>query len=264
MRPTPEMAESHIYFGSYTIAGVSLILALALAVAAHAQLRVISTAHALNLFTARSMQEKDLMLQEMQHRIKNSISRILAMARQTAAGSDTIEEFSQSFVARLQAMANAQDLLVSSRWNEADLEEHISIELRQVFGEKLEQAKLSGPPVKLNEERAQALGLTFHELATNALKYGGMSEKSGDLSVTWRLEGEGQHRMLVLDWNENAGGDVRPPEGEGFGTKLMDANIRGRLGGTIERRYDNDGLKVNIRIPMPAQREKDRKRPAGA
>src|SRR5690606_29044984 len=146
-----------------------------------------------------SLLEKDLMLQEMKHRIKNSITRVLAIARQTAANAKDIGEFSESFSARLQAMAASQDMLTRSRWQKADLGELLRIELAQVFGKELPGGVLNGPRVMLSETMTQALGLTFHELATNALKYGEAGNSPDALKVEWQVESRGR---LVLSWRE--------------------------------------------------------------
>ena len=149
-----------------------LLLAGAIALVARYQERAYDAASRLHETTEKSLLEKDLMLQEMKHRIKNSITRVLAIARQTASRATDVNEFSSSFSARLQAMAASQDMLTRSRWQKADLGDLLRIELGQVFGKELPEGLLSGPEVLLDETTTQALGLTFHELATNALKYG--------------------------------------------------------------------------------------------
>src|SRR5690606_17815517 len=134
-----------------------------------------------------SLKDKDLMLQEMKHRIKNSIARILAIARQTSNSAESVGEFLSSFTARLQAMAAAQDMLTRSQWGRADLEQLLTTELCQVFGELQPAHTVGGPTVDLDEKAVQALGLTFHELATSALKYGDMAHEDAELLVTWSL-----------------------------------------------------------------------------
>ncbi|MEO5325425.1 CHASE domain-containing protein [Mesorhizobium sp. CC13] len=228
-----------------------LVLAAAIALVARYQQRAYETAAKLHKTTEKSLLEKDLMLQEMKHRIKNSIARVLAMARQTAANSRDIDEFSASFSARLQAMAASQDMLTRSRWQRADLGELLRIELAQVFGKDLPDDAVAGPPVELDETTTQALGLTFHELATNALKYGEADISGGDLKVDWRVQGQGADRRLVLNWREKNGKGVEAPQRTGFGTKLIDMNIRRELGGRIDRRYAGEGLTVEIDIPHP-------------
>ena len=214
--------------------------------------------------TERTVEEKNLLLQETKHRIKNSIARILAMARQTAIHSNTLEEFSSSFEARMQAMANAQDMLTESSWRRAALRDLLQAELNQVFGDRIPEEALDGPNVEFGETAAQALGLTFHELATNAMKYGGVAEQDGTLSVTWRHEEDGDR--ITIDWVERRpsgtssaepknGAGTSPGEesstpSSGFGTRLIDASIRLELNGSIERSFDAGETRISISIPL--------------
>lgn len=228
-----------------------LLLAGAIALVARYQERAYDAKSLLHETTEKSLLEKDLMLQEMKHRIKNSITRVLAIARQTAAHATDVKEFSSSFSARLQAMAASQDMLTRSRWQKADLGDLLRIELGQVFGKELPDGILSGPQVLLDETTTQALGLTFHELATNALKYGEAGNSVGALKVDWSFEGRGAGRMLVLNWREAGQKQLEAPAKTGFGTKLIDLNVTRELRGTISRDFRADGLTVEIRIPPP-------------
>lgn len=228
-----------------------LLLAGAIALVARYQSRAYEAASALHATMEKSLLERDLMLQEMKHRIKNSIARVLAISRQTAAHATDIGEFSKSFSARLQSMAASQDMLTRSRWQKADLGDLLRIELGQVFGKDLPEDLLTGPEVLLDETTTQALGLTFHELATNALKYGEAGNLADALKVEWRLEGRLRERRLVLDWQESGQVKLKEPGKTGFGTKLIDMNITRELNGEIERHFREDGLKVTIRIPVP-------------
>ncbi|MER8430718.1 CHASE domain-containing protein [Mesorhizobium caraganae] len=232
-----------------------LLLAGAIALVARYQERAYDAKSLLHETTEKSLLEKDLMLQEMKHRIKNSITRVLAIARQTAAHATDVKEFSSSFSARLQAMAASQDMLTRSRWQKADLGDLLRIELGQVFGKELPEGILSGPQVLLDETTTQALGLTFHELATNALKYGEAGNSVGALKVDWSFQGRGSDRMLVLNWREAGQKQLEAPAKTGFGTKLIDLNVTRELRGTIARDFRADGLTVEIRIPPPDTRK---------
>ncbi|BCG92514.1 CHASE domain-containing protein [Mesorhizobium sp. 131-2-1] len=227
-----------------------LLLAGAIALVARYQERAYDAVSLLHETTEKSLLEKELMLQEMKHRIKNSITRVLAIARQTASHATDVKEFSSSFAARLQAMAASQDMLTRSRWQKADLGDLLRIELGQVFGKEIPEGILSGPEVLLDETMTQALGLTFHELATNALKYGEAGNSVGALKVDWLLEGRGRDRTLVLNWREAGQKQLEAPAKTGFGTKLIDLNVTRELRGTIKRDFRAEGLEVKIRIPL--------------
>jgi two-component sensor histidine kinase len=190
------------------------------------------------------------MLQEMKHRIKNSIARVLAIARQTAATSEDLNEFSSSFSSRLQAMATSQDLLTRSRWQKAELGDLLRMELEQVFGKEVPEDALKGPKVLLNETATQALGLTFHELATNALKYGAISTSLSALAVTWTVERSLAQRRLRLRWRETGSPRHESARSAGFGTKLIDMNITRELNGKIGRDFDENGLSIEIDVPL--------------
>ena len=250
VQATPDFRTRTHHFYTILIGGVSLLLAVALTMASRSQLKSVAAANELRRVSEKSSKEKDLMLQEMKHRIKNSIARVLAIARQTAANSETIDEFSQSFSARLNSMANAQDMLTRSHWRRADLRELLNTELEQVFGSSTSEDKITGPQILLDERTTQALGLTFHELATNALKYGGISTNNGDLLVNWQFTGSGKSKRLQLDWIETSVETISEPEGTGFGSRLIDANIRGELGGIIDRTFRPNGMTVRMIIPL--------------
>ena len=235
----------------YVSIAVFFLLAAMLAWITHFQLRAVRTAKTMQKLSEKNLIEKDLLLQEMKHRIKNSIARILAMARQTAHHSETIQEYSESLTARLQAMANAQDALTRSHWQRADLADLLSKELGQVLGEEQFSGMISGPKVELDETTVQAFALTFHELATNALKYSDVAKDNAALNVAWSLEQKGKSRILKLVWKERSEDLVAAPDHKGFGTKLIDANIRGELRGSIERRFEKHGLTVEISVPLP-------------
>ncbi len=215
-----------------------------------AQQNAVRQAQEVKRVVEATLNEKEMMLQEMRHRIKNSIARVLAIARQTANGAEDVEQFSESFTARLHAMAKSQDLLTRSKWQRADLRDLMTAELQQVFGEDSEDYQIEGPRVELNEQATQAIGLVCHELATNALKYGGITDPGGQLKVEWRVSGNRRARNLHLNWHETSPNPNAPTAKKGFGTKLIEANVRGELGGKIERDFTETGLSVSIDMPL--------------
>jgi len=250
-RPTTGFVQPSSRLTPIMLGLCGLLFAGAIALVSRYQERAYDAMARLQATSEKSLLEKDLMLQEMKHRIKNSIARVLAMARQTAGSSKDIAEFSSSFSARLQAMAASQDMLTRSRWQKADLRELLTIELKQVFGRDLPEGMLTGPAVELSETMTQALGLTFHELATNALKYGEAASNSSDaLRVDWKIATEAKKRQLALRWTETSAHQISPPSKTGFGTKLIDMNITRELGGTIARDYRPNGLVIEIEIPL--------------
>ncbi|OCW56940.1 CHASE domain-containing protein [Hoeflea olei] len=235
----------------------SVLLAAALAASSHSQQRTIEVGEALREESERALTEREFLLQEMKHRIKNMIARVLAISRQTARASEDLQDFSKSFSARLQAMAASQDLLARTAWQGADLETLLTQELKQLFGDDPIEDKFTGPKIELNETATQAFGLAFHELATNALKYGSARAPGGTLNIAWSIKPlPGKKADLVLTWSETSPEPFDAQEVEplgtktGFGTKLLDATIRGEMGGSITSVKSERGIDVTIRVPF--------------
>ncbi|QKV19037.1 CHASE domain-containing protein [Oricola thermophila] len=249
---TGSIAKYADFLPVYALSVVLTVLAASLAAGVHWQHKAVESVLALHENARRGLEEKELLVQEMRHRIKNSISRMMAIARQTASSSDSLEDFNTSFSARMSAMAKAQDLLARSHWARAKLADLLSTELGQVFGEEGQRSIADGPEINLNERATQALGLVFHEMATNALKYSGVADGEAELSVNWRYEGKGPGCALVLTWTEDGNVVEGEPEGKGFGSRLVEASIRGELGGEIDRSFGPDGMSVTFTIPASA------------
>ena len=248
LTPTADFQRIGSVLPAVVLALAGLLLAVLLALLTLAQARRSEAVAALHAESERNLAQKDLMLSEMNHRIKNSIARVLAIARQTARGAKGVDDFLESYAARLGAMASAQEILTRSQWKRAKIGDLLAGELRQVFGDRLEACDISGPDIEVSETKAQALGLTFHELATNALKYGGLATLHGSLSVRWALLGG----EVTIDWCEF--GIAETPSlapRSGFGTRLININVTGELGGTITRRPGANRLGIRIAFPWP-------------
>lgn len=236
-------------FTVMTAAGV-LLLAIATALAVQGMGAAIRKARALNAAQAQLMREKDLHLREMSHRLKNALTRVAAMARQAARGTASKEEFVASMTARLRAMADAQDLLTRSATETTDLRALLMAEMAQLQGDGESQPEVEGPAVSLDTRQTQSLGLAFHELATNALKYGAGAIPGASLHVSWQVVPDVGQRFLVLTWDERTGRPATEPTRKGFGSQLLDSCIKVELGGTIQRRYHERGFTADIRLPL--------------
>ncbi len=234
--------------GTWLLGIVSMLFAAALATAARAQLMSVDAANRLAALSQQASDDKDMMLQEMKHRIKNSIARVLAIARQTASGAASVEDFTNSFFSRLQSMSAAQELLTRSHWENADLRALLDGELRQILGDSWNKDRLSGESISLNARATQALGLTFHELATNALKYGDPKGIESGLAVHWKSSEFAGKDVLVIEWFE-PGGSIKSDQKAGFGSKLMKMNVERELGGAMERFMADYGLMIRITLP---------------
>ncbi len=193
----------------------------------------------------RSEQRMQLMMREITHRSKNLLAVIQAMARKTATLSTDIDSFVIDFSARLRAMAAAHDLLVSQSWQGADLEALIRASVAQTIAPDGKQLHLSGPALTLAPDTAQNLGLAFHELATNASKYGALASDSGELYVTWERSGD----EVRIRWQERGGPPVVPPEHTGFGRTLLERLVGATLSGSVSLDFRPDGLVCEIVFP---------------
>ena len=192
-----------------------------------------------------SEQQMRLVMRELTHRSKNLLAVIQAMARKTASLSDDIDSFVAGFSARLRAMAAAQDLLVAHAWSGADLEELVRASLAQSIDPASAAVRLDGPPLRLAPDTAQNLGLAFHELTTNAAKYGALSTERGRVEISWRQE-DGDVRIR---WREVDGPPVAAPERQGFGLVLLERLVGATLGGNVAMHFRPEGLECEIVFP---------------
>jgi two-component sensor histidine kinase len=231
---------------------VFALLVLSTAAAVHWQGMAIRRSRTLNEAVQRNVEQKDWLLREMAHRLKNALTRVSAITRQTAREAASKEEMVTRLNARLQAMSAAQDLLMLSGTDSADLEELLRSEIDQISGSASSPGRLSGPPVRLDERQTHALALVFHELATNALKYGAGAQAGGDLRIAWTLEPGTTGDELQLTWEERTLGPAAaaPGPGSGFGTRLLDAMVTGELGGSVLRETQEGRLRIEIRFPV--------------
>jgi PAS domain S-box-containing protein len=200
----------------------------------------------------RSDEARQLLTREVNHRSKNLLAIVQAIARQTAARSP--EEFVSTFGDRLRALAANQDLLVKSEWQRLDLSDLVRSQL-EYFGPIGSRILLSGPPVMVPSTAAQALGLALHELATNAAKYGSLSNESGRVEVTWAVRGDD----FFLTWCESGGPKVATPGATGFGTTVLKQMTASQLSGDVSIDYAPEGLIWHLRCPQSAFDDSPRK-----
>ena len=193
----------------------------------------------------RNEQQMRLVMRELTHRSKNLLAVIQAMARQTAARSAGKEDFVERFSSRLRAIAASHDLLVSQSWYGASVQELLKVHLSQAVDPQSAQVELSGDDVQVSADAAQNLGLGFHELITNAAKYGSLSSSSGHLKITVeRREG-----VVRVTWKESGGPEVTPPEASGFGSVLLRNSVGPSLGGDVTLEFEKDGVRCVIDFP---------------
>ncbi len=187
-----------------------------------------------------------IMIGELNHRVRNMMAVVSAMAQQTLANQVPAEAL-EGFLSRLHAMTRTYRLLTETSWSHMDLSRMLDDELGVVAGGA--QYELIGPPVRLEPRAAVALGMAIHELATNALKYGALSVPEGKLKVTWSHSGD-NGEGLELHWAERGGPPVQPPTHRGFGSLLLERQLAYELGGSTRLEFAREGLRVTLQLPI--------------
>jgi PAS domain S-box-containing protein len=188
--------------------------------------------------TARKHAEEQvrLLMREANHRAKNMLSLVQAIARQTAVRER--EDFIGRFTERIQALAANQDLLVRNKWQGVDVEDLVHAQLAHFADLIGPRITINGQKLHLNAAAAQAIGLALHELATNASKYGALSTDAGHVDVGWRLDGD----LFAMSWTESDGPPVSRPDRRGFGSTVVDSMARQTVDGEVELDYAPSGL----------------------
>ncbi len=161
-----------------------------------------------------------LLMGELNHRAKNLLAIVQAIVWQTVDGGEP-RDFAAQLSERLRALSASNDLLVRSAWQHVDLKALIVTQLDPFVGVPGDRVALAGPEVKLKPAAVQVLGMAFHELATNAVKYGALSQSSGRVSITWDVTETGGEPVFEMTWRETGGPAVTPPETQGFGTSVI-------------------------------------------
>lgn len=184
------------------------------------------------------------LLQESDHRVKNILTVIAAIARQTAKFSVNTDDFLTTFTSRLDSLAEAHSLLAVREWRDVPL----AALANQVLGidSTAGRARLGGHEVVLPASQVLGLSMILHELYTNAVKYGALSTDEGDIQLEWRIEG---HEVVLL-WSETGQACRTTTPRSGFGQRMIEMAAKADLGGTIERDWTRKGLHVTIRFPL--------------
>ncbi|SDM53807.1 Two-component sensor histidine kinase, contains HisKA and HATPase domains [Methylobacterium phyllostachyos] len=194
------------------------------------------------------MQERQVtLLHELNHRVKNTLATVQALARQSTRGGDAPGE---RLEARILSLSKTHDLLTRDEWSGASLGEMLENELSP-YRAGPDHITLEGPEVELPPRHVLALGMTVHELATNAAKYGSLSVPGGRVCVAWSLaQGESGAARLRLAWRESGGPPVAAPTRAGFGTRLIAGGVRRELAGEIDLDFEAGGLHCRLDVPL--------------
>ncbi len=199
----------------------------------------------------RIERQQNLLLDELNHRVKNTLATVQAIAIQTLKGADAPAR--DAFIARLFALSSQHDLLTLGNWEGAALEGVVRRALRpyreEGRAEGRERFVVEGPPVHLAPKRALALGLAFHELATNAARHGALSNQDGQVHVTWTVAEDGGALHLV--WRESGGPRISAPGPRGFGLRLIEQGLAREISGAVDLQLAPDGLVCSWDMKLP-------------
>lgn len=187
-------------------------------------------------------ERQGVMINELNHRVKNTLATVQALARQTFGKLEgaPVEVFTE----RLIALSGAHDLLTRTGWREADLGALMQV-CTQAHGDRVE---MGGPSVPLNPHTAVSLSMVFHELATNSAKYGALSAPTGRVKIAWRIGPDIE--LLTITWEETGGPPVAASSKPGFGTRLIDSSIRRELKGVPRFDFRPEGLVFEANLPL--------------
>ena len=199
----------------------------------------------------RAEERQALLLNELNHRVKNSLATVQSLAVQTMRSSGSPEAFQDNFMARLMALSATHDILTQKLWESASIREILAAELQPYGGVDQQRIMANGEAVHLKPQQALSLGMAFHELATNAAKYGALSSPQGCVRISWDVAQDATGGpQLSVRWREQGGPVVEKPMRRGFGTRLIDRSIVHELGGVIDMNFVPTGVECSFRVPL--------------
>lgn len=188
-----------------------------------------------------------LLLQELNHRVKNLLASVMAMVAYTERGSASPAEYRDKLSARLHALSRAHTLLSGSAWTEASVEDVVRSTLEPYLDRDLTRFQIDGPPLDVSSDTALALNMALHELATNAAKYGALSNAGGRIAIRWTADTD-RRGFVRLIWSESGGPAVHVPASSGFGSRLLERTFAS-AGGEASLRFPPDGVICQMVFP---------------
>jgi PAS domain S-box-containing protein len=197
----------------------------------------------------RAARQRELLINELNHRVKNTLATIQSITAQTLKGAKVPPSVNEVLEARLLSLAGAHDVLTQQNWEGAHLR-NIVVKALSPFVASGRDFEIEGPDVKLHPKSTLAITMALHELATNAVKYGALSTRSGRASVQWTISTDRGESYLNITWTEAGGPLVTSPTRKGFGSRLIERGLAGELGGEARIDYRETGVICSIRAPM--------------
>jgi two-component sensor histidine kinase len=202
-----------------------------------------------------AIRRQDLLMAELDHRVKNTLANIQALVLHTRAGAATLESFATALEWRIRAMAHAHTLLAESRWEGASVRSLVEEELAAYHDGSSKAYSLTGPDILLMPKAALSLALVLHELTTNAAKYGALSVPDGWVEVDWSLDPAAM--LFTLHWKECGGPPVLPPRSKGFGSVVIERSLTYEFEGTTALSFDPKGVTCTLTLPAACTIRRD-------
>lgn len=194
-----------------------------------------------------------MLIDELNHRVKNTLSTVQSIVRQTLRTSSDPRAIRESIESRLFALSRSHDLLTREKWESAGLYDivHDAVEPFVVSGDRTDRIVIRGENVRFAPKAALSLGVAFNELVTNAVKYGALSNEAGSILIEWTTKNVPGGRRLDLIWQEKDGPSVTPPARKGFGSRVIERGLAHELEGKVDLDFRPDGLVCTMSIPLP-------------
>lgn len=183
--------------------------------------------------------QRELLIRELNHRVKNNLAMVIAMANQTLTHTDDLHDFKEAFTGRIYAMAKAHEVLVAQNWSRIGLHALTQQLLEAYVDQMPDRITWQGSDIPLTPEVSMPLSLVINELLTNAVKYGGLSDDQGRVSMDWHMQDD---HMVCINWCEQGGMSNRKPRAEGVGMQLIRGLIEYQLGGRVSFDFNSAGL----------------------
>lgn len=193
----------------------------------------------------RTRERLQLVINELNHRVKNMLATVQSIAHSSFGSIDSASY--SVFEQRLMSLAKVHDLLTRQQWSAAALEELIEAQIA-TFGR--DRFILAGPDVQIDPRIASPLAMVFHELATNALKYGSLSSEAGLVHLDWQCDSQAGRRWLLIDWREEGGPPVVEPASRGFGLKLISRAVSSERGSVAKYEFQREGFRCHMKIVL--------------
>jgi PAS domain S-box-containing protein len=192
-----------------------------------------------------------LLIDELNHRVKNTLATVQSLAAQTARGTTSTEAFHQAFEGRLIALSQAHDQLTRQRWQSADFRDIVKGATAPHLSRPDEQIAIEGETVTVSPRTALTMALVLHEMTTNAAKYGALSAPKGRIEIGWRVEPRPpKSPLLHIEWRERNGPPVEAPAKPGFGSRFIQGSVTAELRGSVRMNFNPDGLHCTIDVPL--------------